>query len=160
MELQPGQVNWGAVNPQPYPGAVRNWILRAFALGSKLLCTHRYRQPLFGNEQYHAGIVGTDGVTLSRGGEEWVQAMAEIRRLRDERPAKPVEPTSMPPDEQPSSITSTTASTSTITRRPRAGTRWRTSSNISARSRAWARRSTSSPRTKSSGRIVLRSRRH
>ena len=22
MELQPGQVNWGAVNPQPYPGAV------------------------------------------------------------------------------------------------------------------------------------------
>lgn len=87
MELQPGQVNWGAVNPQPYPGAVRNWILRAFATGAKLMCTYRYRQPLFGNEQYHAGIVGTDGVTLSRGGEEWVQAMQEIRRLRELRPA-------------------------------------------------------------------------
>jgi beta-galactosidase len=92
MELQPGQVNWGAVNPQPYPGAVRNWILRAFALGARILCTYRYRQPLFGNEQYHAGIVGTDGVTLSRGGEEWVQAMKEIRQLREARPVKPVEP--------------------------------------------------------------------
>ncbi len=92
MELQPGQVNWGDVNPQPYPGAVRNWIFRAFALGAKLLCTYRYRQPLVGNEQYHAGIVGTDGVTLSRGGEEWVQAMREIRTLREARPANPVEP--------------------------------------------------------------------
>lgn len=92
MELQPGQVNWGAVNPQPYPGAVRNWILRAFALGARVLCTYRYRQPLFGNEQYHAGIVGTDGVTLSRGGEEWVRAINEIRQLREARPATPAEP--------------------------------------------------------------------
>ncbi len=92
MELQPGQVNWGAVNPQPYPGAVRNWILRAFALGSDLVCTYRYRQPLFGNEQLHYGIVGTDGVTLTRGGEEWVQAMKEIRQLRAQRPASPQEP--------------------------------------------------------------------
>jgi beta-galactosidase len=92
MELQPGQVNWGAVNPQPYPGAVRNWILRAFVLGARILCTYRYRQPLFGNEQYHAGIVGTDGVTLLRGGEEWVQAMKEIRQLREARPAAPAEP--------------------------------------------------------------------
>jgi beta-galactosidase len=92
MELQPGQVNWGVVNPQPYPGAVRNWILRAFALGADLLCTYRYRQPLFGNEQLHSGIVGTDGVTLSRGGEEWVQAMREIRRLRENRPADPKQP--------------------------------------------------------------------
>jgi beta-galactosidase len=92
MELQPGQVNWGAVNPQPHPGAVRNWILRAFALGAKVLCTYRYRQPLFGNEQYHYGIVGTDGVTLSRGGEEWAQAMREVRLLREARPKTPEEP--------------------------------------------------------------------
>jgi beta-galactosidase len=92
MELQPGQVNWGAVNPNPYPGAVRNWILRAFAMGARLLCTYRYRQPLFGNEQYHHGIVGTDGVTLSRGGQEWVQAMREMRLLRENRPAEPKEP--------------------------------------------------------------------
>jgi len=92
MELQPGQVNWGDVNPNPYPGAVRNWILRAFAMGSRLLCTYRYREPLFGNEQYHHGIVGTDGVTLSRGGEEWVQAMRELRILRQNRPLSPKEP--------------------------------------------------------------------
>jgi len=92
MELQPGQVNWGSVNSQPYPGAMRNWIFEAFALGAKLLCTYRYRQPLFGNEQYHHGIVGTDGVTLSRGGEDWVQAMREIRLLREKRPAVPTEP--------------------------------------------------------------------
>jgi beta-galactosidase len=92
MELQPGQVNWGEVNPQPYPGAVRNWILRAFALGADIVCTYRYRQPLFGNEQLHSGIVGTDGVTLSRGGEEWVQAMREIRLLREQRPAEAREP--------------------------------------------------------------------
>jgi beta-galactosidase len=92
MELQPGQVNWGEVNPQPYPGAVRNWIFRTFALGSKLLCTYRYRQPLFGNEQYHHGIVGTDGVTLSRGGEEWVGAMRDLRRLRELGPAGTAEP--------------------------------------------------------------------
>jgi beta-galactosidase len=92
MELQPGQVNWGAVNPQPYPGAVRNWILRTFALGSRLLCTYRYRQPLSGNEQYHYGIVGTDGVTLTSGGEEYAQAMKELRLLREQRPASPKEP--------------------------------------------------------------------
>jgi beta-galactosidase len=92
MELQPGQVNWGSVNPQPYPGAVRSWILRTVALGGKLVCTYRYRQPLFGNEQYHYGIVGTDGVTLTRGGEEYVQAIRDLARLRAARPASPVEP--------------------------------------------------------------------
>jgi beta-galactosidase len=92
MELQPGQVNWGRVNPMPYPGAVRNWILRAFALGSRLLCTYRYRQPLYGNEQFHHGIVGTDGVSLTPGGAEYVQAMRELRLLRENRPAAPREP--------------------------------------------------------------------
>jgi beta-galactosidase len=84
MELQPGQVNWGAVNPQPYPGAVRMWILRSFAAGAKILCTYRYRQALFSSELYHYGIVGPDGVTLSSGGEEYRQAMKEIRSLRQQ----------------------------------------------------------------------------
>lgn len=47
-ELQPGQVNWGDVNPQPLPGAIRMWILRVFALGSKVVSSYRYRQPLSG----------------------------------------------------------------------------------------------------------------
>ena len=28
MELQPGQVNWGSINPQPLPGAIRLWMWR------------------------------------------------------------------------------------------------------------------------------------
>lgn len=83
MELQPGQVNWGEVNPQPYPGAVRMWLWRAFAGGAKFVCTYRYRQPLFGAEQYHYGIVGTDGVTPSIGGEQYSQVTREMRLLRE-----------------------------------------------------------------------------
>lgn len=82
MELQPGQVNWGLVNPQPYPGAVRMWILRAFAGGAKIVCTYRYRQPLFGAELYHQGIVGPDGLTPTVGGLEYAQAMRDINLLR------------------------------------------------------------------------------
>jgi beta-galactosidase len=83
MELQPGQVNWGEINPQPQPGAVRMWLFHAWAAGSDFACTYRYRQPLYGSEQYHAGIVGTDGVSPSRGGLEYRQFMQEIRKLRD-----------------------------------------------------------------------------
>ena len=82
MELQPGQVNWGSINPQPLPGAVRLWLWSVFAGGSDFVCTYRYRQPLYGTEQYHYGIVGTDGVTVTPGGREYEQFMKEIRLLR------------------------------------------------------------------------------
>ena len=87
MELQPGQVNWGSINPQPLPGAVRLWLWSVFAGGSDFICTYRYRQPLYGTEQYHYGIVGTDGVTVTSSGREYEQFMKEIRSLRkDYRP--------------------------------------------------------------------------
>lgn len=87
MELQPGQVNWGSINPQPLPGAVCLWLWSVFAGGSDFICTYRYRQPLYGTEQYHYGIVGTDGVTVTPGGREYEQFMKEIRSLRkDYRP--------------------------------------------------------------------------
>jgi beta-galactosidase len=82
MELQPGQVNWGDVNPMPQPGAIRMWLLRSFAAGARFVCTYRYRQPLAGSELYHNGLAGTDGVTPSIGGQEYAQAMREIRELR------------------------------------------------------------------------------
>lgn len=82
MELQPGQVNWGSYNPQPYPGAVRAWLWNAFAGDLSFVCSYRYRQPLFGGEQYHYGMVGTDGVTPSSGGLEYSQFMSEIKVLR------------------------------------------------------------------------------
>ena len=82
MELQPGQVNWGRYNAQPLPGAVRMWIWHTFSLGAKFVCTYRYRQPLFGNEQYHQGIIQTDGVSLSRGGKEYEQAIKELKEIK------------------------------------------------------------------------------
>jgi beta-galactosidase len=82
MELQPGQVNWGDVNPQPYPGAVHMWLMRGFAQGSKLMCTYRYREPLSGPELYHYGLVGTDGVTPTTGGLQYQQAAREVAMLR------------------------------------------------------------------------------
>ncbi len=84
MELQPGQVNWGGINPQPLPGAVRLWLWSVFAGGSDFVCTYRYRQPLYGTEQYHYGIVGTDGVTVTPGGKEYQQFMQEVKLLRKE----------------------------------------------------------------------------
>ena len=82
MELQPGQVNWGAVNPQPTPGAVGMWIWHTFGAGASLLSSYRYRHPLRGSEMYHEGIVGTDGVTLSRTGREFVQTVAAVKAVQ------------------------------------------------------------------------------
>ena len=84
MELQPGQVNWGQINPQPLPGAVRLWLWHVFAGGSKFTCTYRYRQPLYGTELYHYGIVGPDGVTPTPGGLEFSKFIKEIELLRKE----------------------------------------------------------------------------
>jgi len=92
MELQPGQVNWGAINPQPLPGAVHMWIMHAFGAGAKLVCSYRYRQPLAGSELYHYGFVGPDGVTPLPGGQEYSQAMQEVSQLRKLRKANAKEP--------------------------------------------------------------------
>ena len=82
MELQPGQINWATTNPKPEPGAVRMWVWHAFGGGSSFLCTYRYRQPRFGSEMYHEGIVGLDGVTPSQGGREFVQALQELQLVK------------------------------------------------------------------------------
>ncbi|MFN8669901.1 MAG: beta-galactosidase [Gemmatimonadaceae bacterium] len=83
MELQPGQVNWGSVNPQPLDGAVGMWMWHAYGAGASLLSTYRYRHPLRGSEMYHEGIVGTDGVTLTRTGADFVATMRAIRQVQD-----------------------------------------------------------------------------
>jgi beta-galactosidase len=82
MELQPGQVNWAPVNPQPMPGAVRMWLWHAFAGGCSFACTYRYRHIPYGSEQYHDGIVGLDGTTLSAGGLQFKQVIGELAGLR------------------------------------------------------------------------------
>ncbi|MDP4209883.1 MAG: beta-galactosidase [Bacteroidota bacterium] len=93
MELQPGQVNWGSINPQPAPGAVRMWLWNVFAGGSKLACTYRFRAPLYGYEQYHYGIMSYDGVTPTPGGLEYQKFMEEIQLLRKHYDAKAKLPT-------------------------------------------------------------------
>lgn len=94
MELQPGQVNWGSINSQPLPGAVRLWLWHVFAGGSKFTCTYRFRAPLYGYEQYHYGIVGTDGVTPTPGGKEFSQFISEVNTLREKYNPKNILPKS------------------------------------------------------------------
>ena len=101
MELQPGQVNWGSYNPQPYPGAVRMWLWNAFAGGLDFICSYRFRQPAYGGEQFHYGMVGTDGVTPLNGGQQYSQFMSEIRELRKQYVPNAVMPKDMLPAKQP-----------------------------------------------------------
>lgn len=82
MELQPGQVNWGNYDPQTYPGAIRLWLYHVLAGGSKFVCNYRFRQPLKGSEQYHYGMIQTDGVTPSVGGEQYKQTIKEMDILK------------------------------------------------------------------------------
>ncbi len=84
MELQPGQVNWANHNSLLQPGSVRMWLWHCFAGGSSYACTYRYRQILYGAEQYHHGIMTTDGVSLSQGGKEYVQFIKEIKILQQQ----------------------------------------------------------------------------
>jgi beta-galactosidase len=91
MELQPGQINWGSYNAQPYPGAVRMWVWHSFGMGEKFACTYRFRQPLAGGEQYHNGIMETDGITVARGGKEFAQALQEIKSLKKINPKTPTD---------------------------------------------------------------------
>ena len=92
MEMQPGQVNWASINPQLLPGTVHMWISQAFGGGCSFTCTYRYRHPLGSSEMYHDGIVGTDGLTLTTGGKEFVQAIEDMKLLRKEYNPKAVIP--------------------------------------------------------------------
>lgn len=82
MELQPGYVNWGAINPLLEPGTVRMWLYHCFGGNLSFACSYRYRQINYSSEQYHAGIMKLDGVTLSQGGKEYRQAISEMKILR------------------------------------------------------------------------------
>lgn len=84
MEIQISQVSWGPYNPRLYPGMRKVFLYHTLAGGNSFACFYRYRQPTFGYEQDILGIVGTDGVTLTDGGEEIASFMKEIRYLRDQ----------------------------------------------------------------------------
>jgi len=81
MELQPGQINWGRFNAMPQPGAVRMWLWHCFGMGERFVCTYRFRQPLSGTEQFHHGIMQSDGTSLSMGGADFVKGIKEIGNI-------------------------------------------------------------------------------
>jgi beta-galactosidase len=82
MEIQISQVCWGNYSPRLYPGMRKVFLYHVLSGGNSFACFYRYRQPTFNYEQDILGIVGTDGVTLTDGGEEIVEFMEEIRLLR------------------------------------------------------------------------------
>ncbi|HKK17224.1 MAG TPA: beta-galactosidase trimerization domain-containing protein, partial [Opitutales bacterium] len=84
MELQPGQINWSRVaNPLLEPGIVRMWLWHAYAAGNEFALTYRFRQPVYGSEMYHYGIMNPDGVTPSYSGIDFSTFAGEIRELRE-----------------------------------------------------------------------------
>jgi len=82
MEIQPGQVNWGNPNPLLMPGTVRMWLWQCFGAGARFASSYRYRQILYGVEQYHAAMIQNDGVTPSQGGKEYMQFNKETKELQ------------------------------------------------------------------------------
>jgi beta-galactosidase len=64
------------------------WIWHSFALGDRFVCTYRFRQALFGSEQFHKAVLEPDGITVSPGGREFVQAIREIKSLKPAESSK------------------------------------------------------------------------
>jgi beta-galactosidase len=87
MEVQPGQINWSGVPVKLLPGTVRMWLWNAIAHGCEFITVYRFRQPRFGVEMWHAGLVGMDGVAPSQGGEEFAQVARECVHVFDAHPS-------------------------------------------------------------------------
>jgi beta-galactosidase len=92
MELQISQVCWGNYSPRLQPGMRKTFLYQVLAGGNDFSCSYRFRQPTFNYEQNIIGIVGTDGVTPSDGGKEYIEFMDELQILRDNRPESPTIP--------------------------------------------------------------------
>lgn len=83
MELQPGFVNWGNINPLLQPGTLRMWLYHCFGGDLSFACSYRYRQINYGAEQYHSGITKLDGLELSQGGKDYKRTLGEFKILRE-----------------------------------------------------------------------------
>lgn len=83
MEVQPGQINWSGVPVRLAPGAVRLLLWQAIAHQAEFITVYRFRQPRFGMEMWHDGLVQWDGVTPSEGGKEFSQVASEIKVIQE-----------------------------------------------------------------------------
>ncbi|MFY0597821.1 MAG: beta-galactosidase [Cognatishimia sp.] len=62
IEQQPyGPLNWGTFNHNPEKGAERLWVWEAFVAGAEVVSFFRWRQPHFGQEQMHEGLLLPNG---------------------------------------------------------------------------------------------------
>jgi len=87
VEVQPGQVNWSGYPVLPYPGAIRLLLWQAIAHGCELITVYRWRQPNFGIETFHDGLVQWDGQTLSEGGKQFAQVAREAKSITQTSPS-------------------------------------------------------------------------
>lgn len=81
MEVQPGQINWSGYPVLPMPGAIRLFLWTAIAHGCEFITVYRFRQPRFGVEMWHEGLIELDGITPSKGGEQFAQVAREAKKL-------------------------------------------------------------------------------
>ncbi len=81
MEVQPGQINWSGYPVLPPPGTIRLFLWTAIAHGCEFITVYRFRQPRFGVEMWHDGLIELDGVTPSKGGEQFAQVAREAKQL-------------------------------------------------------------------------------
>ena len=86
LEVQPGTINWSGIPVLLYPGAVRLWLWTAIAHDAEFITVYRFRQPTFGTEQFHHGLVNHDGVTESPGGRQFSQVIEEVRKVAGRSP--------------------------------------------------------------------------
>ena len=56
------------------------------------MCNYRFRQPLSGGEQYHYGIISTDGVTPSTSGLEYIKVIKEMKQVQQQYNPKATAP--------------------------------------------------------------------
>lgn len=81
MEQQPyGPLNWGTFNHNPEKGAGRLWVWEAFAAGAEVVSFFRWRQPHFGQEQMHEGLLLPNGEP-NFGYELCKEVSAELKEL-------------------------------------------------------------------------------
>lgn len=81
MEVQPGQINWSGYPILPRPGTIRLFLWTAIAHGCEFITVYRFRQPRFGIEMWHDGLIQLDGETPSRGGEQFAQVAKEVKEI-------------------------------------------------------------------------------
>ena len=62
MEQQAGPINWADINPGVRPGTVRLWTWHDLAAGADTVVYFRWRACLYGQEQYHSGLLRHDAV--------------------------------------------------------------------------------------------------